>query len=98
MYPKSAELDDHVSVLHKKNASFFCFICCRPKSAMELKKHINSHTKEELTEMLRKKKNELVRAKKPGAIKRFHRRIQFLTQLLADKNVPLATTGETGCC
>ena len=95
---KSQDLDAHVRYMHMNNTSFFCFICNGPKSEIELKRHIYSHTKEELTEMLRKQKNEIQHAKKPGAIKRFHRKIQFFTQLLADKNVPVATTGETGSC
>ena len=95
---QSQDLDAHVRMMHKKNESFICFICCRPKSAIELKRHIYSHTNEELTEMLQKQKDEKLRATKSGTIKRFHRKIQFLTQLLADKNVPVATKEETGCC
>ena len=92
------QLDDHVILLHKNNVSFFCYICRLRKSAVDLKSHIKSHKKEELNWILQNHKNDLLRAKRPKAVKRFHQKIQFLTQLLANANVLLPTTGQLGTC
>ena len=94
----TGQLDDHVRILHKNNTSFFCYLCRRPKSAEDLKSHIKSHKKEELNWVLQNHKDDLLRAKRPKAVKKFHKKIQFLTQLLANANVPLPTTGQLGTC